>query len=155
MQEAKKIIQSAEYENLIKFVEDKILLKILNDYRDNAAARDEDKLNKANASSEDILKIITLEKTQFIKYLFAKIKQFENVKFKDDFPEGEEIEEEEDNETILGYAKGFILLYAIEFFLLKNGDNQKIETWLKECRVPQSKRYAKQLLKIYKSISSN
>ncbi|SFB99084.1 hypothetical protein SAMN04489722_101412 [Algibacter lectus] len=153
MQESIKVIESEIYTNYISFIEDKVVLKILDKYRDNVANRDADKMSKAKVTSSDILDILINDKERFTAYVFSKIKKYENVKFKEDYPKGEEPEEEEnDNEEILGYAKSFILLYAIEYFLLKE-NSEDLETYIKECRIPQAKKYTKELKGIYSKLN--
>lgn len=151
MQKSIKVIESEAYANCINSIENKIYLKILDKYKENMANRDSGKMDKANVSSLEIINILEEDRIEFLDFLFSKIKKYENVKFKEDYPKGESPEEEEDNEEVLGYAKGFILLYAIEFFLLKNRPTD-LESYLKETRVPQAKKYAKELNVIYSGL---
>ncbi|GHC57480.1 hypothetical protein [Ulvibacter litoralis] len=151
MQESIKVIESDVYTNYINFIENKVVLKILDKYRENAAIRDSDKMNKANVSASSIIDILTNDKDKFTAYVFSKIKKYENVKFKEDYPEGEEPEEEDNNEQILGYAKGFILLYAIEYYVLKHNPDS-LEAYIKECKIPQASKYTKELKQIYRKL---
>lgn len=151
MQKSIKVIESEAYIDCINSIENKVSLKILDKYRENMANRDSDKMDKANVSSLEIINILEEDRIEFLDFLFSKIKKYENVKFKEDYPKDEEPEDEDNNEEVLGYAKGFILLYAIEFFLLKNRPTD-LERYLKETRVPQAKKYAKELSTIYSSL---
>lgn len=151
MQESIKVIESEVYTDYINFVENKVVLKVLEKYRENTAIRDADKMSKAKVTSSEILDLLINDKEQFTAYIFSKIKKYENVKFKEDYPKGEEPEKEESNEEVLGYAKGFILLYAVEYFLLKETP-EDLEFYMKETRVPQAKKYTKELKEIYSKL---
>ena len=154
IQKSRKIINSTEYGQLLKELQKKIKLRILSDYSDNAANRDDKKLNVADMSEDDVLDIINNDKKYFQYFILEKIRAHEDVGAEEEYPKGEEVEEEDANELTLGYARGFVLLYAVEYYLLKNNPIF-LEKYLKETRVPQAKKYARELDIIFKKIHNS
>lgn len=70
-----------------------------------------------------------------------------------EFPEGEEISEEDTSTTIeIGkYSKTSIAMYIIEFNILKN--NQDIlADYYKRLRIPRAAKYAKDMIVLYKEV---
>ncbi|MFK7112912.1 hypothetical protein V3468_00490 [Flavobacterium oreochromis] len=151
MEIAKLVVESEQYQNLIDKVKQRTKLKILSEYRDLAAGRDEQKMNIANLSKEVALQLLEFDKENFMQFVLLKMQKFENVKIDEEFPENENIEIEDDNEIILGYSKSFLLIYLIEYFLLKTTP-LKLEIYLKETRVPNAKKYEKELKEIYNKL---
>lgn len=151
MEESKKVITSEEYTHFINLLQGKVCLKILEKYNENMCKRDSYKMSAANVFASDIINVLTNDAVRFSNFINCKIKKYENVKLKGDFPKNKLNEEEFTDEKILGYAKNFILLYAIEYFLLQNKP-EDLESYLRITRVPQSKKYASELKSIYKLI---
>lgn len=151
MEIAKQIISSSQYQNLIDTIQKRIRLKILNEYRDTVATRDEQKMKLANLSSDEALKLLEDDKSIFSGFVLLKLQKFENAKIDEEYPEGEEPEQEDDNETVLGYSKSFLLLYLIEYFLLKTNPSE-LEPYLKATRIPNAKKYEKELKEIYSKL---
>jgi hypothetical protein len=149
MYKTKQIINSSQYQSLIDNIQKKTKLKILNDYQDTVASRDEQKIEIARLSEKEIFDVIDNQKDSFLKFVLLKMQKFENMKIDEEYPKGEEQNDEEDNnETILGYSKSFLLLYLIEYCLLKNNPYGLLE-YLKSIRIPNAKKYEKELKEIY------
>ncbi|AWL78029.1 hypothetical protein DKB58_03210 [Capnocytophaga canimorsus] len=151
MKVAKQIINSSQYQSLVDDIQKRIKLKILNEYRDTVASRDEQKMKLANLSGEKAMKLLETDKENFSKFALCKMQKFENAKIDEEYPIGEEPEQEDDNEMILGYSKSFLLLYLIEYYLLKTNPSE-LETYLKATRIPYAKKYEKELKKIYSNL---
>jgi hypothetical protein len=149
MYKAKQIINSNQYQSLIDNIQKKIKLKILNDYQDTVASRDEQKIEIARLSEKEIFDVIDNQKDSFLKFVLLKIQKFENMKIDEEYPEGEEQNDDEDNnETIIGYSKSFLLLYLIEYYLLRYNPIGLLD-YLKSIRIPNAKKYEKELKEIY------
>lgn len=151
MEIAKSIIGSNQYQNLIDKIQKRTKLKILSEYRDAVATRDEHKMGIAHLSANDTLELLENDMKNFSEFVLLKMKKFENAKIDEEYPEGEEQDQEDDNETVLGYSKSFLLLYLIEYFLLKTNPNE-LEPYLKAIRIPNTKKYEKELKEIYSKI---
>lgn len=148
MEISKQIINSSQYQSIVDNIQRRIKLKILSEYRDTAARRDEQKMKLANLSGEEIMKVLETDKDDFIQFSLCKMQRFENVKIDEEYPIWEKPEQEDDNETILGYSKGFLLLYLIEYYLLKNNPSE-LEPYLKAIRIPNARKYKNELKEIY------
>jgi hypothetical protein len=151
MEIAKKIINSNQYQSLIEDIRKRTKLKILTEYRETAANRDEQKIKLAHLSEENIFAVIDTKTDSFKKFALLKMQKFENLQVVEEYPEGEELEEEDNNETILGYSKGFLFMYLIEYILLKDKPDELLN-YLKSVRIPQAKKYEKELKEIYNKV---
>ncbi|MGC7560391.1 hypothetical protein ACPEEL_03715 [Pasteurella sp. PK-2025] len=146
-----KIINSEQYQNLISSIQKKTKLKILNEYKDATANRDCQKMKLANLLADDALNLLKNDEATFVNFALMKMQKFENVKINEEYPSNEKMDVEDDNEIILGYSKSFLLLYLIEYFLLKTKPSE-LGFYLKTIRVPQAKKYEKELKEIYSKI---
>ena len=151
MEIAKQIIDSCQYKNLVDNIQKRTKLKVLSEYREAVASRDEKKMKLANLSKEEAMKLLEMDKEIFNEFVLCKMQKFENVKIDEEYPNREEPEQEDDNETILGYSKSFLLLYLIEYFLLKTNPSG-LEPYLKATRIPNAKKYEKELKEIYRKL---
>ncbi|MDR0606528.1 MAG: hypothetical protein LBG80_19830 [Bacteroidales bacterium] len=151
MEIVKKIVNSYQYQNLIKDIQKRTKLKILDEYRDAAANRDEQKIEIAHLSEKDIFEILDNQINDFKKFVLLKMQKFENVKVDEEYPEGEEIDDDDVNETVLGYSQGFLLMYLIEYCLLKDNLSNML-TYLKAIRIPHASKYEKELKEIYNKL---
>ncbi|MBC9130884.1 hypothetical protein JMI89_08690 [Frischella sp. Ac48] len=151
MEIAKQIIDSCQYKNLVDNIQKRTKLKVLSEYREAVASRDEKKMKLANLSEEEAMKLLEMDKEIFNEFVLCKMQKFENVKIDEEYPNREEPEQEDDNETILGYSKSFLLLYLIEYFLLKTNPSG-LEPYLKATRIPNAKKYEKELKEIYRKL---
>ena len=153
MLESIKLVESKVYRNYLILIEKKVGLKILDKYRDNTAKRDADKMSKAEVNAIALKSILENDKSIFTEFVFSKIRKFDKLELKEDYPL-QSLEQEDNNEQILGYAKGFVLQYLIEYHLLKY-NSEKLELYNLSCRIPQAKKYAKQLIEIYNEVSKD
>ena len=129
----------------------KVRINVLSEYSEVVENRDMQKMQVAQMTNSDAFNILRNEYSLFEKFVLSKIVKFENVKTVEDFPKGEEVEEEDNNETVLGYSFGFLLIYLIEYFLLSRKP-EALEAYLKAIRIPQAAKYSKDLQKIFKSL---
>ncbi|WP_424411694.1 hypothetical protein ACPEER_04375 [Pasteurella sp. PK-2025] len=105
----------------------------------------------ANLLADDALNLLKNDEATFVNFALMKMQKFENVKINEEYPSNEKTDVEDDNEIILGYSKIFLLLYLIEYFLLKTKPSE-LGFYLKTIRVPQAKKYEKELKEIYSKI---
>ncbi|WP_424409874.1 hypothetical protein [Pasteurella sp. PK-2025] len=146
-----KIINSEQYQNLINSIQKKTKLKILNEYKDTTANRDWQKMKLANLLADDALNLLKNDEATFVNFALMKMQKFENIKMNEEYPSDEKTDIEDDNEIILGYSKSFLLLYLIEYFILKTKPSE-LGSYLKTIRIPQAKKYEKELKEIYSKI---
>ncbi len=72
-----------------------------------------------------------------------------------EFPEGEEISEEDVSATIEvgNYSKTSVAMYIIEFDILKN-HQEILADYYKRLRIPRTAKYAKDVIALYKDVFS-
>lgn len=98
---------------------------------------------------EEYRKDIILWTKKFWQYSDATIDTYPDG----EFPEGEEISEEDISTTIeIGkYSKTSIALYIIEFDLLKN-HQEIVADYYKRLGIPRAVKYAKDMIAFYKEV---
>lgn len=148
MEQSRIIVESMYYQNLMVQIKEKTHIKIIDEYRDTAALRDSQKLHLANLPTDAAISIIKQDFDELLNFTILKLCKYENVKTEEEYPNGEKPEEEDNNETILGYSQGFLLMYLVEYYLLKEHPNNLIQ-YLKSVRIPYASKYAKELKNIY------
>lgn len=109
-------------------------------------------IKKANETEESLLNFLNENKDIVIMYSVKKLTTLSNVEDKDDDDDWETDEGDED-EIIeeLGLSMTFLIYYLNELILIKKG-NEELEKYLKKIRIPNAKKYAKELREIYNSI---
>jgi len=113
--------------------------------------RNKHSMEVANLSIENAIKILNEQADDLLKFVELKMQKYENVKFQEEFPKYEKPQSYNDNEQILGYSKGFLITYLIEFYLLKNSPSELV-SYLKVYRIPYAKKYEKELKDIYNKL---
>lgn len=150
MEQSEKIIKSAGYVSFIKGVQKRANIKILDEYLETAASRDSQKMAMANLSVDKAIYILKND-NKLLNYVLLKLQKYENVKVEEEYPKGEEVEEEDNNETFLGYSQSFLLLYLIEYYLLTEFP-EKLLSYLTAIRIPNAKKYDKELKELYSKL---
>ncbi|WP_095092445.1 hypothetical protein [Pseudomonas sp. Irchel 3A5] len=149
LQNARSWIEGEIYSNLLEqmvqnlklAVSDKVISDTLLEY-------DIENINAASATIKDLEEIAS--DTLFCGiYVIAKLKGIEGT---ENQQEGRHSEDEDDVlvET-LPFYRNFLNIYLIELHILKS-QPERLESYLKKIRIPNSKQYAKQLRSIYESI---
>ena len=100
---------------------------------------------------EEYRKDIILWTKKFWQYSNATIDTYPDG----EFPEGEEISEEDVSATIEvgNYSKTSVAMYIIEFDILKN-HQEILADYYKRLGIPQAAKYAKEVLVLYKEVFS-
>ncbi|MBC9130748.1 MULTISPECIES: hypothetical protein [Orbaceae] len=75
MEIAKQIIDSSQYKNLVDNIKKSTRLKVLSEYRDAVASRDEQKMKLANLSKEEAMKLLEMDKDFFNKFVLYKMQK--------------------------------------------------------------------------------
>lgn len=149
MKIAKQIIDSEQYQNFIDIVRKKTQLRVLDDYKNTAEERDNKRIEVSGMTLDDFYDIFHNHKGNFSRFVFCKMGKYENIKIDEEYPSGEDNSGNNDGEeNIIGYSRGFILMYLIEYFLLKNKPLELIN-YLKTMRIPNAVKYEKELQRIY------
>jgi hypothetical protein len=153
MEEIKEFIQTTEYQKVVDLFVSSYKIELTNDEYDAAYEDDLDKMNKAKVTINDlatILKSDEIEIKKFSKYFSEKLSKYEDNN-EQEYPEGEEVEDEDEDIEDEGFLKDFLIGYLIEYHILKNNIND-LEKYTKEIRIPYSKKYAQELKDIYSKL---
>ena len=85
--------------------------------------------------------------SRFVSFCVAKIESFKAKADEQEYPEGEEVEDFDRKEQQLGFSRGILVMYAIEFLLGCKG-RQNLEEYVKKARIPFAKKYVKDILNL-------
>ena len=147
-------INSGNYTNLISDLERSLNLKINKDTPSTTILNyDILKLKTAKINIDEIAKLIESDSNRIKKYAIAKLEKYNNVQEIQEYPKGEEPSESDKDIRLrtLPFYKNFLIIYLIEYFLLKTNPSE-LETYLKATRVPNAKKYDKELKNIYNKL---
>jgi hypothetical protein len=111
-------------------------------------------LSKSNLTIDEINNLLEIDFEKIITFIIRKIDKYKNEKDNGgDFPKNEKSGNNDKPITIqiLPYYKSFMLRYIIEYYFLKFKPDELFE-YIKDIRIPQSKKYEKELREIYKKI---
>lgn len=106
-------------------------------------------IKRAKETEDSVLTFITEYNNELIKFSVLKLKLITDDEIDDEdyyFPDDEYEDEEE-----LGVSMTFLINYSLELILIKKGEFY-LEEYLKKLRMPNSKKYAKELRYIYSQI---
>ena len=137
-------------------VKNKVNIEIDHDYTNIIKDRELNLLTKANITIDEIINILGNDFDKIINFTILKINYYKNEKDDGgDFPEGEGLGTDEKPVTIkkLEYIKTFMLRYIIEYYLIKNKPEHLLQ-YIKDIRIPKSKKYEKELKEIFNKINN-
>lgn len=110
-------------------------------------------IKRSEETIESLLIFLEEDKEEIIQFSLKKLELIKdnNEPDEDDdyFLEEEDYEDEEEESN--GFSKTFLVDYMLELLLIKKG-GVFLETYLKKLRIPNSKKYAKELRDIYNLI---
>ena len=136
MNEALSILSTEEYQAILNTLTDNFNLKIYEGDIHQLLDIDEKRMGIANFHFNDAMKILTSDSCRLMKFLELKLKLVDKIN-----------NEENKFNPILehhGYGKDFLLMYMIEYFLLNKNDDSLL-TYIKAIRIPNAKKYIKEL----------
>ncbi|MCD0476269.1 hypothetical protein LPB87_17905 [Flavobacterium sp. EDS] len=110
-------------------------------------------IKKADQSEEKLLDFLVKNIDEVISFSVKKLTTLNSTDEKDE--DDDWISDDGDEDEVveeLGLSMTFLIYYLIELILIKKGDDS-LEKYLKKMRIPNAKKYAKELQDIYKSIN--
>ena len=140
-------ILSAQYKNILDQLVDLTGISIYTEYDETIFKFDKNRLEMSNVSLHDMETLMQTDNSQFISFCAAKIELFKSQPNKQEFPKGEETEDFDQKEQLLGFSRGILAMYAIEFLLARKGQKD-LEEYAKKARIPFAKKYAQDILKL-------
>lgn len=113
------------------------------------------RLNSAKVNIAELEKLIDSDEDKVLFFSRNKLKIFENICNEQEFEKGEELNEEEEGVhiRILPFYKDFLVVYLIEYFLLKTFPSD-LKAYLKAVRIPNYKKYERELINIFDNIQN-
>lgn len=103
------------------------------------------RLNNSALTIKELQDVMVTDRDKLIRYSISKFRSTHNVEEIEEYPIGESTDEKPTNIEISGYSRGFLLMNLIEYTLAKQGI-QVLEEYLKKSRIPQAKKYAKDIM---------
>jgi hypothetical protein len=151
------VLNSEIYQRTIDFIKSRMNVVIDGNYDTFFAEIDSEQLLKANVSIEEMRNIINTDLDKVVAFAIAKIEKFD--KESDDggeFPKEEGLDEDElpVNVAPSKYVLSFLLMYAVEYYLLKNNPDKLLQ-YIKYQRIPNAKKYEQELKEIYENLSND
>ncbi|WP_422418948.1 hypothetical protein [Pseudomonas sp. GZD-222] len=141
------IVSSEAYQDIVSQLKKEIGIAICEELSELFEDFDAAAFERSGLSIEELESAFETMSGELRSYSVRKYKALDGVPEEQEYPVGEE-PDEDDNESEsenLGYAPGFLLANAIEFLLARKGGGY-LEKYLKESRIPQAGKYAKQIL---------
>lgn len=136
---------SPRYQERLDEVRKRTGISIHAQYDDVIFKFDKGRVAASGVSPRDIETLVRVHDDRFIDFCVAKIEFFKKNAVEQEFPKGEEVEEFDQKEQVLGFSRGILLMYAIEFLLGAKG-RQYLDEYVKKARIPNAKKYVKDIL---------
>ena len=161
-----QILGNNKMEQLIKFINSEVYTKLIEkleqmfDIKVNKNAPsytilnyDISKLKAAKVDINELKKIMEIDSKEIFIFAAKKIKKYNNVHDKQEYAKGEEPAEDDKDVKIkvLPFYKNFLIIYLIEYFLIKTNPSE-LESYLKVTRIPNARKYEKELKRIYNEL---
>lgn len=149
-----KLLNSKNYSELIKNLESSLGIDVKEDIPATAILNyDISKLKASKVDVNELDKLIEIDSEKILAFVKAKLKKYNNVKDKQEYPTGEEPAEEEKDIRIriLPFYRNFLIIYLIEYVLLKTNPAE-LGPYFNAIRIPNSKKYEKELNRIYNNL---
>lgn len=155
MNELLEIVELSQYKSAIKTLvtRNKIIVDDdeIDDFYFNIFNSEKE---KAKVSFSELISIINSkeEVNSFINYVSKKLVKYDGCD-EQEYPEGEEPDEDEKDIVISedGFSKTFLAFHLIEYCVLKN-NRDYIDEYVKLIKIPNAKKYAKELKEIYDNV---
>ncbi len=153
MKNISDLIQSDEYCKLVENTKKKVHIEVDRNYPEHILDFDKSRMNAAAVTISELESLLFTDLDKIANYASIKLVKYSNVKMEQEYPENEQPDADDEDVIIkeMPFYYNFLLIYLIEYFILRNNPEQ-LEEYLKSIRIPNSKKYAKELRFIYNSI---
>ncbi|WP_321954444.1 hypothetical protein [Paraburkholderia bannensis] len=141
------LISSSLYQERLDALCSRSIISINAQYSDVIFKFDRNRLELSGLSVGDVKNLLDEEWGSFFEFCVRKIEFFKIKEDVQEFPKGEEVESFEQNEKLLGFSRGILIMYAIEFLLAIKGI-KLLEEYAKKSRIPQSRQYSKDVFSL-------
>lgn len=151
MAEILNFIDSEEYNKLIESVLDKVVIDINNDVPEVLLNYDKGRIDKANITTDTLISFLRSEQSERLSNFITEVLLRDSSNdIDEEYPKGQEPEDYDKPvlKSTLPYYKSFAITMLLEYYILKNNPNA-LEKFIKSIRIPDAKKFTKQLHKIY------
>jgi hypothetical protein len=145
----RELIFSALYRERLDELCTRSGVSIHSQYNDVVFKFDKNRFELSALDLIDVTGLLTDEWVRFSEFCVSKIEFFRARKIKQDFPKGEEVEKFDQKEKLLGFSRGILIMYAIEFLLGVKG-RDFLGDYVKKSRIPGAKQYVSEVMSLLK-----
>jgi hypothetical protein len=145
----RELIFSALYQERLDELCTRSGVSIYSQYNDVIFKFDKNRFELSALDLTDVTKLLTDEWVRFSEFCVSKIELFRAREMKQDFPKGEEVEKFDQKEKLLGFSRGILIMYAIEFLLGIKGKDF-LGDYVKKSRIPGAKQYVSEVMSLLK-----
>lgn len=151
MDNINEFINGENYELLLKNVQTICNIEIDDNVPFALLDYDNERLKAAQVKIDDLESLLNTNMKE-ASYFVEKKMQY-NFDEDDEYPEGEEISDDDKPHTIdeLPYYKNFLVSFLIEYYLLKEQPTE-LGKYLKRTHIAQATKYEKELCNIWKEV---
>ncbi|MCF5050029.1 hypothetical protein GIW50_06795 [Pseudomonas syringae] len=148
LDDVKAFVGSDRYQAVLLTVQEQLNLDINETLpSDILFQHDANKINVAKLDIQALEQVIEHGKVGLVPFVSAKLSALKSTAH-----EQEGNQDEDKIVKTLPFYKNFLILYLLELFFLEN-DPDHLDVYLKGIRIPNSKKYTEQLVRIYTSLS--
>lgn len=152
MESLLNLINSTNYQMMIAKLEKSLDISVNRNSPPIAVLNyDMKKIRISDVEIEEIELLIDEEKEKIISFVSAKLSKYINAKMEQECPKGEDLDEDDEVIERVPFYGSFLVIYLLEYYLLKNKPSD-VESYLKKIRIPQAKKYAKEIKKIFDDV---
>lgn len=151
MDNINEFINGENYELLLKNVQTISNIEIDDNVPFALLDYDNERLKAAQVKIDDLESLLNTNMKETLCFVLKKMQY--NFDEDDEYPEGEEISDDDKPHTIeeLPYYKNFLVSFLIEYYLLKEQPTE-LGKYLKRTHIAQATKYEKELRNIWKEV---
>lgn len=151
MDNINEFINGENYELLLKSVQTICNIEIDDNVPFALLDYDNERLKAAQVTIEELEYLFSSNMKETLYFVVKKMQY--NFDEDDEYPEGEEISDDDKPHTIeeLPYYKNFLVSFLIEYYLLKEQPTE-LGKYLKRTHIAQATKYEKELRNIWKEV---
>lgn len=151
MDNINEFINGENYELLLKNVQTISNIEIDDNVPFALLDYDNERLKAAQVKIDDLESLLNTNMKETLCFVLKKMQY--NFDEDDEYPEGEEISDDDKPHTIdeLPYYKNFLVSFLIEYYLLKEQPTE-LGKYLKRTHIAQATKYEKELCNIWKEV---
>jgi hypothetical protein len=146
------LVNSTNYNVLLENVRSRIEIEINDDIPPVVWNFSIKGLSLADVKTDELKSLIELHTDSISAYVEVKLRKYSDDT-EQEYPKGYEVEKEDDKVVNLPFYKNFLIGYLLEYWILKENPLE-IEKYVRAIRIPNAKKYAKEITVIYNDINS-